>query len=135
MTLFEPRPGAASEGHTRGMKGALFTLLGTAVLAVSGTGSAAPDAKPALTIVDRSPLIVRGSHFEARERVVVTVSTETGNTRRATRSSLRGTFLVRFDAISIDPCTGATLAAFGVAGDFARLKIGLRECPGPAFDP
>jgi hypothetical protein len=117
------------------VKPALLTLLIAIGLAVGSIGRAAQEATPTLTIVDRSPLIVRGTEFKKRERVVVTVSTEAGNVRRAVRSSSRGRFLVRFDAIRIDPCTGATLEAVGARGDLARLKIGLRQCPGPVFEP
>src|SRR5688572_4399124 len=125
--------GLCAEVHTRGVKGVLLTLLTVASLVASGVGAATPDAKPALTVVDRSPLVVRGTAFEPRLRVVVIVSSDAGSARRTARPGLRGAFTVRFDAIRLDPCTGGMLVALGAAGDFARLKIGLRECPGPAF--
>jgi hypothetical protein len=132
--MFEAAREPSPEAHTQGVKPVLVTLIAAAGLVTAGTGLGASDAQPALSIVDGSPLIVRGVEFEARERVVVTVSSEAGSARRLVRSSIRGKFLVRFDAIRLDPCTGATLVAAGLQGDFARLKIGLRECPGPALD-
>lgn len=90
---------------------------------------------PGLQVLDRGPLIVRGTGFAPRERVVVTVSVDGERTRRSSIATHRGTFTVRFDGIRLDACTGATLVATGRRSETARLKISLRECPGPVLDP
>ena len=119
------------------MKGAILTLVALAAsVGASGTGIGAPDAKPSLAVVDRQPLTISGKGFGTRQRIVLTAATGGETARRAFRADARGAFLLRFQTLRFDPCTGLSLHALGAAGtELARLKIGLRECPGPAFDP
>ncbi|MCI0637308.1 MAG: hypothetical protein L0206_25835 [Actinobacteria bacterium] len=113
------------------------TVAATAVaLALAGATAATPstDAKPAIRVLDRAPLVIRGSGFHARVRVTVTATTELRRARRVAVTSRRGSFTVHFD-FGLTPCTRATLVAAGARGPSVLLKLGLRECPGPTFDP
>ena len=71
---------------------------------------------------------VRGSHFHARERVRVTMTT-TSTVVRSVRTSRLGAFTVAL-AAAPDPCNGAVvITASGAAGDHAQLKVMPRGCP------
>jgi hypothetical protein len=117
------------------MKIGLAALVGAATMTLAGVAAAQSESIPRLQVVDRSPLIVHGTGFGARERVAVTVTVDSERTRRGVIATFRGTFTARFDEIRLDGCTGATLFAAGRRSEEVRLKIGLRECPGPALDP
>jgi hypothetical protein len=116
------------------MKLVLAALVGAAAV-VAGVATADAGKGARLQVVDRSPLVVHGTGFEPRERVALTVTVDGERTRRGVVATYRGTFTVRFDSIRLDACTGATLVAAGRRSDIVRLKIGLRECPGPTIDP
>jgi hypothetical protein len=117
------------------MKAALVAIAGVAIVSLCGVGSALSATSPRLQVADKTPLVVIGVGFGPRERVALTVSVDGERTHRTLVATLRGVFTARFAQIRLDACTGATLLATGRrSGDVVRLKIGLRECPGPAID-
>lgn len=113
----------------------IMATVAAAVVAYGGVASAESSTIARLQVADRAPLVVTGVGFGPRERVALTVSVGGERTHRTVVATLRGAFTTRFAQIRLDACTGATLLATGRrSGDMARLKIGLRECPGPAID-
>jgi hypothetical protein len=109
---------------------ALFVaaLMGIVTVAVPTIAGGAGQAK--VRAVTLSPLVVRGSHFHARERVRVTA---TPGGSRHVRTAANGTFSASFGALPADPCNGGslTIAAAGSRGDRAELTLKLprRACP------
>ena len=116
------------------MRVALLSIL-AGTLVVAGVAGAQPLTKPALRLVDRDPIVVRGTSFKPRERIVVTLTIGESDSRRVRIATPQGAFTARFDGIHLAPCSGATLGATGGRSEVVRLKIGLRECPAPALDP
>ena len=113
-----------------------LALLVAAVVAVCAVvipsiAGGAPRAK--VRIVTTSPLVVRGSHFHARERVRVTSTP--GGTRRV-RSTANGTFSASFGTVRVDRCNGATftVVAAGSRGDRAELALKLPRVACPPQD-
>src|SRR5690242_3580902 len=109
---------------------ALFVAAVVAVCAVvvPSIAGGAPPAK--VRIVTVSPLVVRGSHFHAREHVRVTAGP--GGSRRV-RTAANGTFSASFGTLPVDACNGGdlTVRAAGARGDRAELALKLprRACP------
>lgn len=114
----------------------IATLLGTAlpvpgVLATIGTE---PDSvrttRPALKLLDTSPVVVRGLHFQSGERIRLTASIEGVKNARVVRASAAGAFTVGFGKGSrVDRCGGAfVVVAIGARGSKALLKLPSREC-------
>jgi hypothetical protein len=106
-------------------------LLAVAVVAPASATSATPS----ITLADRAPVVVHGTGFAARERVLVTLRSGFARAEKHARATYRGSFVVRFDAIMLTPCEGAAVVAAGARGHVARLKLRLRECPEPIIDP
>jgi hypothetical protein len=99
----------------------LFTLLGVSIAPLA---QAAPDStRPALQVLDKAPLVLRGRGFGPAERVRVTVVKAHTQLVRQTRASGVGTFVVRFDTV-VDACYGARAAtAVGVGGSKASIVL------------
>jgi hypothetical protein len=95
----------------------IVLLLGVWLTTTVASGSFS--GRPLLHLVDRTPVVVRGSGFEAGERVSVALSAGTRSIRRA-QATEAGTFVVRF-GVSLGRCTGYSLQAYGSAGSRARL--------------
>jgi hypothetical protein len=95
----------------------IVLLLG--ILLPATVGSASFSDRPALRLVDRTPVVVRGSGFEAGEQVSVALSAGTRSVRRA-QATETGAFLVRF-GVSLGRCARYSVQAFGSAGNRARL--------------
>jgi hypothetical protein len=112
---------------------ALGIALG-AVLLLAPTALGRHDTRPTLALVDRAPVVIRGTGFGARERVVLQVRTGVLHELQRTRATSRGAFLVRIDGGRIVPCSMSVVAT-GARGHVARLKLALRECPEPIIDP
>ena len=104
-------------------------------LTLAGSASAQSAARPTIAVLDRTPVVVRGTAFGPRERVVVTMTSGLRQVIQRTTATYRGSFVVRFDGLRLSGCGGATLVAAGGQGHVARLKLSLRECPGPILDP
>ena len=105
-----------------------------AAVTLSASANAKSAAKPSIAVVDRAPVVVRGTAFGPRERVRVTVSSGLLRVMQRTTATYRGSFVVRFDGVRFG-CTGGTVVATGGRGNVAQLKLSLRECPGPILDP
>ena len=106
-----------------GLLGAILVGLGATPAVDATTG------RPALRILDRTPVTVTGRGFEDDETVRVRLATQ-GQvwTRRATAGPA-GTFRVRF-TVSLDRCDTFSLQAFGSAGSRARVfaRAALPDC-------
>jgi hypothetical protein len=95
----------------------IVLLLGVALTAT--VASASFFGRPGLRLVDRSPVVVRGSGFAAGEQVTIAFSAGTRSVRRA-QATDAGTFVVRF-GVSLGRCARYSVQAFGSAGSRARL--------------
>src|SRR3954468_1648625 len=97
-------------------------LVGSLAAALVAT---APAATPTLALVHRQPLVVRGTHFKAHERVAVRVNA----VRVVVRTSALGRFLITLGVV--DRCTGGRVVATGAAGEHAVLRLPPAECAPP----
>ena len=104
---------------------------------VLATGAgAAPDSTPGLTAVSPAlrvtserPLSVRGTGFDAREPVRVTVRAGQRTWARDTRAGTRGGFTVVF-RVKIDFCSAPVrIAAVGRSTGSVRARVPIRACP------
>jgi hypothetical protein len=101
---------------------------------VTATAQARPSG-PALRILKLAPPTVRGSGFQAGERVRVILSTARAGSVRAGTASPAGRFTVAFPVlIAIEPCHGTlVVSATGSLGSRAILR---RPCrPGDPLPP
>jgi hypothetical protein len=86
--------------------------------------------KPALKVLDRTPLVVRGTNFRRSELVRVTYRSTGEPVVRKARTGTAGGFTVRFPEVSVHPCSGgATIIARGSSGTFALAKLPAPLCP------
>ncbi|MGB2951906.1 MAG: hypothetical protein WBB74_00780 [Gaiellaceae bacterium] len=109
----------------------LAAIIAAAVSFQGGTSLARGDAsRPALRLVDSSPLIVRGTGFKVRERVRVVFE---GGTRvtRTTIADARGRFVVRLRGVDANACAGFSIRAVGNRGSRATFKRAPGQCPQP----
>lgn len=104
-----------------------LALVVLVVLLAVPAGSAAT---ARLTVVQASPLTVRGVGFAPHERVRVTATVAATATRLST-ASRAGAFVVRFTGVVIPSCTGFSVRAFGASGTRATLRVPQLECPQP----
>ena len=95
----------------------VFALLACVLVAAAGAATASPT----LSLVSRSPLVVRGTHFEALERVRVTVYART-RLVKSVRASSTGSFRVGFGDVYVGRCSSLRAVAIGVSGRSAALK-------------
>ena len=105
-----------------------------ALAAVLVPAAFAGGARPHLKVTSLAPARVAGSGFQARERVVVTVSGTATHLKRAVLTSAAGTFVARFTAgVSAPGCHQVAVVALGARGDRAAWKSPQRPCgPPPA---
>jgi hypothetical protein len=94
-------------------------------LLASALAAAAPAlaAGPSLTVVRRSPLVVRGASFRPLE--TVTLTSTVGRVR--VRTTAKGTFVASFPGTT-DRCTGGRLLAVSVNGERVTLRLPLTMC-------
>jgi hypothetical protein len=79
--------------------------------------------KPALRVLDKAPLVLKGTGFKRGEWVKVTVSTEPAELSQRRRASPSGSFVVQFDTF-VDVCYGAKAAtAVGARGSKASIVL------------
>jgi hypothetical protein len=127
---------APTVGHTSGPMRIALTLVAALALAVSVSGSAATpgDAtvggRATLKVADTAPLKLRGNGFLARERVRVTVSARGRGVKRVIANAA-GSFVVAFEAVSMDRCSRLVAVAVGSQGSRASLKRPQPQCPPP----
>jgi hypothetical protein len=98
----------------------LLAAIAAALAATPAVGTAT--ARPALRLLDRTPVTVVGRGFQPQETVRVRLATE-GRiwTRRAVAGGT-GSFRVKF-TVSLGRCASFSLQAFGLAGSRARLFL------------
>ncbi len=133
QSLYELVCAKSLRAHTRDMARVAISIVLVA-LAVAASAAAETAAKPAIAVVDRQPVVIRGTGFGPRERVLVTVSSGLLRATQRTLATYRGSFVVAFSGFRL-PCGGGAVVAIGARGHVAQLKLGLRECPGPILDP
>jgi hypothetical protein len=106
-----------------------LTLMLTAGLVVTAGFAAAlgsasrgeSSGRPALRLIDRSPVTVQGRHFRSAERVKVTMYTEKTSVR--VTASRAGAFTASLPVAEIDRCDRIVIRAVGTAGSTAQLKL------------
>lgn len=99
------------------------------VLAPGAGAASATAAAPALRITSERPLSVRGTGFDAREPVRVTVRAGQRTWARDTRAGARGGFTVVF-RVRIDFCSELVrIVAVGRSSGTVRARIPIRSCP------
>jgi hypothetical protein len=89
--------------------------------------------KPSLRVLDRQPLVLRGSSFVARERLVLYAASPERTIVRRLTATRAGTFVARF-AVGFGGCTGVrSVRVVGTRSGSATIRSGpmTRECPPP----
>ena len=102
-----------------------------AVLAAGAGGIVDPTSRvaPALRVVRDAPLTLRGSGFEPRERVTVTVRMGTTVLVRRTRAGSAGGFTLRWTSERLRACTLPLLIrARGAETGLVEADLGHRDC-------
>jgi hypothetical protein len=112
-------------GHTHDVRlsGALLlvSLLVALIAPLSSPASTSP--QPTLRVLDKAPLVLRGTGFKRADRVRVSVVTASLELVRTPRASRFGTFVVRFHTF-VDACHGARAAtAVGMHGGEAAIVL------------
>ena len=109
-------------------------LMAALLAAVVATPVADAAVAPRLALVDRSPLVVRGSGFRPSERVVVTALTASGPRRVTVRATPAGRFSATL-RLANQPCGRAFFVrAVGGAGSVATVRIPGAPCVPPPID-
>jgi hypothetical protein len=94
-------------------------------VAFAGSAGAAPG--PTLRVVNRTPLVVAGTHFRASERVKVVV----GGSTLVVRTTSLGTFRARLGTPLADRCSAVQVTALG-SMESATLRLPVRTMCAPA---
>lgn len=104
-------------------------FIAAAALALAPASALAVGHDEHVRLVALSPAVVRGTGFDARERVTVTVrSPDTKMQARAT-STASGAFTVSFErGLPVRACQGFSVTAVGAHGDRATWKSPPRVC-------
>ena len=100
---------------TRIVLTALIGMAGSAALLAAATpanGRSQAALQPVLTVLDMSPLVVRGTRFKSRERVGVVAAVPGPNLQLFVRASSTGRFTLNFRR-TIACSTGFVVFAFG----------------------
>ena len=104
---------------------AATVMLAAAALAPSGAGQTVKG--PQLRLMDADVLMVRGTGFQARERVRLVVRAPGLVTRDATAGT-GGGFTMRLAGVSPSACAGFSITATGNHGSRATLKRAPGQC-------
>jgi hypothetical protein len=96
------------------------------LLLAAPAGSAAV---PRLSVVDVSPLTVKGVGFAPRERVRLVATVD--HATRWSRAGAGGAFVLRFSGIAVPSCTAFSVRALGATGTRAIVRVPQLECPQP----
>jgi hypothetical protein len=100
------------------MKKVEVVLFSLSLLAVANASAGLSD-RPTLRLADRTPVVVAGGGFEARERVTLVLVADQRVSVKL-RANAGGRFLARFNR-SLGRCTRFSLQAYGSAGSRARM--------------
>jgi hypothetical protein len=99
------------------------------VAALGSASSGHSSGRPALRLLDRSPVTVQGRHFRSNERVKVTMFKEEVSVRtRRVKASRAGAFTASLPAAEIDRCDKIVIRAVGAGGSAAQLKLPRPAC-------
>ena len=107
------------------MSRALGALVAAAAVATA-TGAASAhevSSAPALVLVQRAPLQVRGVRFKPHESVLVRAVTPNDRTHTRARTTRRGRFMASFGHFVPGPCLRLVITAVGAKGDHATLIV------------
>lgn len=91
--------------------------------------------KARLRLLDSAPVTVRGIGFAAGERVVVSVTSTGGMTRKSVTAGPRGGWTTTFRNRAFDRCRGLIVGAVGNRGSRAGLRLPPGLCPPPHSAP
>jgi len=109
------------------------TIASLGLVALVATLSASAASKPALRMLDRQPLVVRGEGFQAGERVRVTALTGIGP-RFATVTAVDGRFRVAFRLPGTGCSSARGVIARGSGGSVATMALDGGVCVPPPRD-
>jgi len=84
--------------------------------------------QPRLSVLDTSPLMVRGSHFKPAEHVRVAVRTSERSAVRSGVVTAAGSFTIRFPTVSLGGCAAYMVRVTGSLGSTATLRV-MPDCP------
>ena len=103
----------------------LAGLLPLAAMAAAAatTSSSAQVARPSLTLVQRAPLVVRGTHFRPHEPIRLTAAYSGHDAAASVVTTRRGVLVARFPRFAAADCLRTVVHAAGRAGDEAALVI------------
>jgi hypothetical protein len=107
---------------------AAASLLAVVAAAGAGAGMTADQRSPALRVVDRQPLVLRGTGFRPSEQVRLTVSAGEDSATRRLRAGARGAFSTSFARMALHRCDDLFASAVGESGSRAKLKA-QPQCP------
>jgi len=113
------------------MRSAVALITASLVLTAAAGAATSSQSRPTLRITVGAPLTLRGAGFASRERVTVRVASDRTRTAKRLRASATGGFTVRFDGVSIYPCTITSIVAVGASGRAAAVKMPPAQCPQP----
>lgn len=104
-----------------------MALVGCAALLLAAHAGAAT--KPALRLVSRSPVVVSGTGFAAREHVSVAVSVH-GQPARVARvvAAAAGSFRTTFRGLAAPRCSAVVVIATRTSGAKVRLVLAAPGC-------
>jgi hypothetical protein len=98
--------------------------------------SAFASSTPRVMLTSTSPARVRGSGFQAREAVAVSVTRGTAKLRLTVETDGAGAFLARFKRnLGGNACAVTAVVAVGARGDRAAWKTAPMACGAPPADP
>jgi hypothetical protein len=105
-------------------------MLTLAAIGVAAAGTGESSTRTArLSVVSVNPLTVRGTRFQPRERVRVTLVTDSATRTRRVSAGAAGRFLVGFASVSVHRCSTLFVEAIGSEGSLARFKRAQPLCP------
>jgi hypothetical protein len=110
----------------------LVLFVGISLLSLTTDESRGSAAKPRLSVVSTTPLVVAGTGFRAGETVRLIVKADAGASSRRDEASGAGRISVRFRGLEVDRCDYLIITARGDKGSLAQLRRMPRAC---AIDP
>jgi hypothetical protein len=125
LRRFREGSGLLPAGYSRDVRFAVVLALFLVVLPAAGASARSAH----ITMVSRSPVVVRGTGFRPSERVTVSVSAK-ATYKKVVIASRLGAFRVTFRSMAIGSCQFYSAQANGSRGSIASLKV-IPECAAP----
>ena len=116
----------------RGVRSLLVAVFCSAVF--TAAAAAGPAGTPRVRVPDTTPFTVRGTGFEPRERVTVTIVMD-GSHARAVTAGATGVFVVTFPTVELKECVSYSVRAVGSHGSKAAFKPPRVMCGPPPPPP